>query len=87
MNREKLEHLIKMVSRGDTSAAEKLFSKPGGRKYLESMVLVVVSSLPDLQDEKEDLFIAFLKVLDKIEVRIKRQKEGEKILKQLYPPA
>jgi len=84
MNMENLEQIIHLISRGDTSSAELLFNKPGGRKYLESIVLVVVSSLPYEEEEKVDLFSAFIKALNKIEQRIKHQKEGQKILRQLY---
>lgn len=84
MQIEKLEQIIHLISKGDTSAAELLFNKPGGRKYFESIVLVVISNLPYSEDEKTDLFLAFIKALNKIEKRIKRQKEGQKILRQLY---
>jgi hypothetical protein len=84
MDTEKLQQIIKLISKGDTSAAEVLFDKPGGRKYLESIVLVVMGSLPHLQEDKEELFFAFLKGLDKIEKRIQHQKEGQKILRQVY---
>ena len=84
MDKEKLEQIIHTMSKGDTSAAEVLFNKPGGRKYFESIVLMVVSNLPYSEEEKTDLFIAFRKALDKIEKRIKHQKEGQKILAQIY---
>ena len=84
MHLEKLDEIINIISRGDTTSAEALFSKPGGRKYLESIVLIVINNLPYSTDEKEELFIAFLKALNKIEKRIKRQKEGQKILNQVY---
>ncbi|HSV11880.1 MAG TPA: hypothetical protein VLI68_13985 [Hanamia sp.] len=80
---ENLKQIIHLISRGDTSSAELLFNKPGGRKYLESMVLVVVTGLPYEEEEKVDLFGAFIKGLDKIERRINRQKEGQKILNQV----
>ena len=86
MDVEKLKLITSIISKGDTSSAEVLFDKPGGKKYLESLVLVMVSSLPCLQDEKEDLFLAFLQGLNTIEKRIKRQKEGHKILRQVYNP-
>lgn len=63
---------------------EVFFKKPGGRKFFENLVLIVISRLPYDQEEKEDLFIAFRKALDKIQERIKHQKEGQKILKQVY---
>jgi uncharacterized protein YggL (DUF469 family) len=83
MDIKKLEQIINIISKGDTSSAELLFNKPGGRKYLESIVLVCMSSLPSLQEDKEDLFKAFLKALDGIENRIKHQKNGQKILRQI----
>ncbi|MDB5248398.1 MAG: hypothetical protein JWQ40_2792 [Segetibacter sp.] len=84
MEIEKLEQLINIISRGDTSSAEVLFDKPGGRKYLESIVVMVISTLPGSTEEKEDLFFAFIKGLNKIERRIKHQKAGQKILEQVY---
>ena len=84
MQTENLEQIINIISRGDTSFAEALFSKPAGRKYFESIILVVISNLPYSKEEKEALFIALIKAMDKIEKRIKRQKEGQKILKALY---
>ncbi|MCW3108725.1 MAG: hypothetical protein JWQ09_3231, partial [Segetibacter sp.] len=69
MDIEKLEQIINIISKGDTRSAEVLFNKPGGRKFLESIVLVVVCNLPYQHEEKGDLFIAFRKALDKIEKR------------------
>lgn len=85
MHIDKLEQIINIIFKGDTNSAELLFNKPGGRKYLESIVLVVVSHFPYSQEEKENLFRAFIKALNKIEKRIKHQKEGRKILRQVYP--
>ena len=84
MDIKKLERIISIISKGDTSSAEVLFNKPGGRKYLESIILVVISSLPYIEEDKEDLFIAFHKAMNKIENRIKHQKEGQRILDPLY---
>jgi ribosome-associated translation inhibitor RaiA len=84
MDIEKLDQIVDIISKGDTGAVEGLFSKPGGRKFLESVVLMVMCNLPHVQEDKEDLFIAFRRALDKIEKRIKRQKEGQKILRQVY---
>ncbi|HEX8675915.1 MAG TPA: hypothetical protein VF700_01780 [Segetibacter sp.] len=81
---EKLEQIIRIIAKGDTSSVELLFNKPGGRKYLESIVLVVVSNLPYSQEEKVALFSAFINALGKIAKRIKHQKEGQKILNQIY---
>ena len=84
MYMENLEQIIHIIAKGDTTSVELLFNKPGGRKYLESIVLVVISNLPYSQEEKVDLFSAFMNALNKIEKRIKHQKEGQKILNQVY---
>ena len=84
MDLEKLEQIVNIISKGDTGAVEGLFSKPGGRRFLESVVLMVVYSSPHMQEDKEDLFMAFRRGLDRIERRIKRQKEGQKILREVY---
>lgn len=81
---EKLEQIMDIVSKGDTTVIEGLFNKPGGRKFLERVILMVICNLPYLPEEKEDLFNASRKALDKIEYRIKHQKEGQKILRQVY---
>jgi ribosome-associated translation inhibitor RaiA len=81
---ENLEQIMHIIAKGDTTSVELLFNKPGGRKYLESIVLVVISNLPYSQEEKVDLFSAFMNALNKIEKRIKHQKEGQKILNQIY---
>ena len=83
MNAKRLDKIIETLAKGDTSYAEALFSKPGGRKYLENIVLIVLNSLPQLQEEKEEFYFSFVDVLNMIEKRIKRQKEGEQILQQL----
>jgi hypothetical protein len=84
MESGKLDQIISVISKGDIQFAEALFSKPGGRKYLENIVLIMISTLPGEQHEKEDLFSAFAQGLDKIEHRLKHQKQGQKILRQIY---
>lgn len=84
MQIEKLEQIIRLIAKGDTSSVELLFNKPGGRKYLESIVLIVISNLPYAQEEKVDIFVAFMNALNKIEKRIIHQKEGQKILNQVH---
>jgi hypothetical protein len=84
MENRRLENIIHLIARGDVQFAEALFSKPGGRKYFENIVLIVITNLPHEQEEKEELFDAFVKGLDKIENRIKHQKQGQKILRQIY---
>lgn len=84
MHIENLEEIIHLVSRGDTSATELLFDRPGGRKYFESIILIFVNNLPYQEEEKINLFGAIIEALNKIEKRIKRQKEGQQILRQVY---
>lgn len=84
MEIEQLEEIANIISKGDTGAVEGLFNKPGGRKFFERVVLTVLYAIPREQEDKEDLFVAFCKGLDKIEKRIKRQKDGQTILKQVY---
>ena len=81
---DSLEQLIKIISKGDTKPAEALFAKPGGRKHLESIVLIVITNLPYPEEEKEDLFSAFLQMLNNIETRIKHQQAGQRIIEQAY---
>lgn len=83
MEREDLEQIIDIISKGDTSFAQTLFSRSGGRKYFESIIVVVISQLPYSQKEKKELFMALIRAMNKIEKRIERQKEGQKILKAL----
>lgn len=83
MKTENLEEIIKILSKGNTSPAEKLLSKPGGRKYIESIVLIIISNLHVLQEEKEDVFQAFLHLLNMLENRIKHQKNGQAILNRI----
>ena len=80
---KKLEEVVSIISKGDTSIAEKMLNKPGGRIFLESSVLMILSHLPYPASDREALFIAFIKTLNKIEGRIRRQHEGQEILKQV----
>ncbi|HSU51692.1 MAG TPA: hypothetical protein VLJ41_13900 [Segetibacter sp.] len=81
---KKLEEVVSIISKGDTSIAEKMLNKPGGRIFLECSVSIILSHLPYEAEDREALFIAFIKTLNKIEGRIRRQHEGQEILKQVY---
>ncbi|MGI8637531.1 MAG: hypothetical protein ACR2KZ_19205 [Segetibacter sp.] len=51
---EKLEQIVNIISMGDVAFAETLLNKPGGRSFLESLVLVVMCRLShDLPDKEE----------------------------------
>lgn len=83
MDPEKLENIVNIISKGDITAAEVLFEKPGGRKFLECIVLTVVCGMRADPEEKEDLFLAFRRALNKIEKRIYHQKQGQQILSRM----
>ena len=84
MDLEQLDEIVHIIAIGDSGAVEGLFNKPGGRRFLETVVLMLVCGLPNTHEDHEDLFAAFHKGLDKIERRIKRQQEGREILRQIY---
>jgi hypothetical protein len=83
MNKNNFHKIIQTISKGDTSFAESFFEKPGGKKYLENIVLILVNTLPHIQDDKEEIYSGFVQILNRIEKRIQRQKEGTRILKQI----
>jgi hypothetical protein len=84
MEIERLEHILNVIVKGDIDSAGALFTKPGGRNFFESVVLVVVCNLPYEQEQKEELFSAFLEAMNKIENRLTHQQEGEKILSKIW---
>lgn len=84
MEIERLEHILNVIVKGDIDIAGALFTKPGGRKFFESVVLVVVCNLPYEHEQKEELFSAFLEAMNKIENRLTHQQEGEKILSKIW---
>jgi len=63
MDREELDNIMRLISKGNTGAVEALFSQPGGRKYLERLVLVMVCTLPFEEQDKEDLLTTFQKAM------------------------
>jgi hypothetical protein len=73
-------HIMQAIAKGDTSKVESYFCLPGGRKYLENITLILINTLPHPYAEKEALYRGFVAVLDRLEQRIKRQKEGGAIL-------
>lgn len=76
----RLEQLIEMIARGDTGFAERFFRKPGGRRYLENLTLILIGTLPHDRSEKEEMYVGFVEVLNRMEQRIHRQQEGDAIL-------
>jgi hypothetical protein len=82
MKFEEIEKIVRIASRGDTSEIESLFKRPGGRKFLETSILIMVNCLPVNEYDKRDYIKSFVQILDKMEERIKHQKRGEKILNE-----
>lgn len=80
-----LKEMIRTIARGDTSFAESFFQRPGGRKYLENISLILINTLAPHSGEKEEMYLGFVEVLDRLEKRIERQKEGEQILEDAFP--
>lgn len=75
-----LHDAIRNIAKGDTRLAESFFRRPGGRRYLEVLSLILLNTLVPQASEKEEMFQGFVQVLDCMEGRILRQWEGEEIL-------
>jgi hypothetical protein len=59
---------------------EGFLRQPGGRKYLENLTLILINALPTQTVDKEELYFGFVEVLNRMEGRIRRQKEGGAIV-------
>lgn len=81
---EYFKDMIRTISKGDTSLVEGFFRQPGGRKYLENISLILINALPHHYDEKTQMYMGFVEVLDRMEQRIERQKEGDEILEDVF---
>lgn len=81
---EHIKRMIHTISRGDTSLVESFFRRPGGRKYLEHLTLILISTFPHRYEEKEEMYQGFVEVLDRMEDRIQRKQEGEEILEGVF---
>ena len=76
-------HIFQALSAGDSSAVESFFSKPGGRKYLENITLILIHTLPHSYSEKKELYRHFVAALDQMEKGIRAEK-GQAILDQVF---
>src|SRR3954465_3506537 len=81
---EHFKHIIRAISKGDTRFVENFFCQPGGRKFLENITLILINTLPSHYGEKEELYLGFVEVLDRMEQRIHRQKEGQEIWEDVF---
>jgi hypothetical protein len=79
---EHLRDAIRTIAKGDTRFAESFFLRPGGRRYLENISLILLNTLVPHSTEKEEMYLGFVEVLDQMESRILRQLEGEEILEE-----
>lgn len=77
---EHLKDIFQALGKGDTGQLALLFRRPGGRKHLENLTLILIGTLPQPMEEKQALYRGFVSVLDRMEGRIRRQEEGEEIL-------
>lgn len=82
---EPYHDLVRAIARGDNRLAESFFRKPGGRRYLENLTLILLHVLAPHHTGKEELFAGFREVLDGVEESLRRQKEGVKILDEVFP--
>jgi hypothetical protein len=78
-----LRDAIRNISKGDTRFAESFFLRPGGRRYLENISLILLNTLIPHSTEKEDMYLGFVEVLNHMEERIIRQYEGDEILEEV----
>lgn len=77
---EHLQDAIRAIAKGDTRLAESFFRRPGGRRYLENISLILINTLAPHAPEKEEMYLGFVEVLDHMEGRILRQLDGDAIL-------
>ena len=77
---EHLNDAIRILSKGDTRFAESFFRRPGGRRYLENVSLILLNTLLPHSTEKEEMYRGFVQVLDRMEERILHQLQGEEIV-------
>ena len=80
---EHLADAIRNIAKGDTRLVESFFRRPGGRRYLENLSLILLNTLVPHATEKEEMYLGFVQVLDHMEGRILRQLEGEEMLEEV----
>lgn len=75
-----LHNDIRAIAKGSTRLAESFFRRRGGRRYLENLSIILLHTLLPHAAEKEAMYGGFVEVLDRLEGRIRRQREGEEVL-------
>lgn len=81
--KEPVQSIINDITNGDACSLEIFFSRPGGKRYLEHISLILIHTLPYSFQEKEKLYLDFVNVLNGIEWSI-RQKQGQRILDGIF---
>lgn len=77
------EHIFQNLNEENAALIRHYFRKPGGRKYLENITLILINTLPHSFDEKEEMYRGFIGLLDNLQQGI-RQREGEEILETVF---
>lgn len=83
MDNERLKTIISKITRGDTSQLEHFFKKSGGKTYLQIITLILIHQLPAAYD-RDELYAAFMDIMNRMEKRIERQVQGDEILAQVF---
>lgn len=78
-----MQHMIDALANGDAALIEGFFRKPGGRKYVENLTLILINTLSNSYKEKEALYLNFVQLLDGLEQR-NHQKQGQEILEAVF---
>jgi hypothetical protein len=77
---EHLDNAIRSIAKGDTRLAESFFTRPGGRRYLEQLSVILINTLAPHATEKEEMYLGFVEVLNHMEQRVLHQWKGAEIL-------
>jgi hypothetical protein len=83
MTNSKRQEFIDVISKADTKYLEVIQSTPNGRAMFEASIIQAIDRMNITNDEKGEFILLFHGILNKMEERIKHQKQGEQILKQL----
>ena len=78
-----MKTIVSAAAKGDTIKFEQLIAKPGGRKFLEASILILLQQLPSSVEQKSEHFRSFLKIVQQLEEKISHRNYGEKILKEV----
>ncbi len=63
---EHLRDAIHAIAKGDTRLAESFFLRPGGRRYMENISLILLNTLLPHSTEKEEMYNTTFSNLDDV---------------------